>query len=84
MKDRIAKAKEYVKEHAFEIVTATASVIILRVVWKASTDARSYVNNDTENKRMFQSVIPTMIEMNRPFTYYPGIGVYWDAPLPPE
>jgi hypothetical protein len=84
MKDRITKAKEYMKEHAPQIITATAAVVLVGLTLKTRKDVRVYLTSMNENRLEMQWAIPEMIKTERPFTYYPGIGAFWDAPLPPE
>lgn len=71
MKNRLAKVGSYVKDHAPELITATAAVVLTAFVIKT-------ISHEHEQRWIMQRAISAMREDGRPFTYYPGIGVYWD------
>ena len=86
IKTRYEKAKDYVRDHAPQIVTATASLgslIVLSSMQKNVNRLTKDVNylkrseqgnwdQRIENTRFMQECI----ENNRKFDYLPGIGVY--------
>ncbi len=71
--NRITRSKNYMKDHAPELITATASVGGLAVMLR-------YLDSVNSNIRLAQAAIPLMIEEGRPFTYYPGVGLFHDNP----
>lgn len=68
----ITKVKNYVKEHAPELIGAAACVVIAVTIRQAR-------NDDVEFRQGVAHVIGVMNSNEIPFTYHPGIGVYADS-----
>ncbi len=68
MKNQIAQAKVYVKEHAPELITAASVVTLVVLTRTAQKDA-------LELRRDAIHMVGEMNRLGEPFTYYPGLGV---------
>lgn len=78
MHDRIVKVKEYVKDRAPEIITATAAVTLVGLALLTRANVRSLNNARARDIRAMQLALPEMIKSGRSFTFYPEIGAFWD------
>jgi len=76
MNNRIAQTKKYVKEHAPELVAAVATTIMLGL----AINVRKVAYREIEVRHGWRDSINACQEIDKPFTYYPGVGVYGEKP----
>lgn len=85
LKTRIAKTKQFVKEHAAEITAVAAVVIAVSTrgthkdtsrMQKDIRTMRKRSDLDLKNRQRDAKFIEQIIDQNRDYTYLPGIGVH--------